>query len=585
MAPLKIQNFGGMIPIQDARLLPDNFASFAQNCWLYGGTLRPYPVPPVVRTLVNPVAKYVYRIPNDQANPENFTNSVWIELEDPDSVVIRAPVIKDQFKRYYIHSPGMPLMYNSFDRISTGQPALTLGVPVPEVAPGLVDNADGTSGLPEVISYCYTWVTQFFEEGPPSDATLITKPNNDDTVTVTLTPPTTADNTNRLLTYVRIYRTVTSTTGVASFYEVVQLPIGTTTYVDNIKDTAVANSLALASQTYTAPPIMTGIVSMPNGMLVGWKDDDLYFCEPYLPHAWPATYDLSVEYPIVGCGVFGTTLFIGTQGYPQAAQGTAPSNITLGKVEAHEPCLARGSVVSSPEGVYYASENGLILANPGLVRNITRTLISKREWVNNYDPTQLRATRFGTAYFAFICPTQPQGKGVSIDPIDQRVAFMNLASFGNVVNVIKDVWTSEVMLITNGQIVLFDPENEDIYNLGLPGPPPDVPLVWRSKEYHGLYRENYAACKVYFDEPFLQHNPPHPPYVPTGPYDLGPTQQAIIRFFADRVMVEEVELYESGSLIRLPAGFKAEIWQIEIVSRLAVLSINLASTSKELRLV
>jgi hypothetical protein len=585
MAPVKLQNFGGMIPIQDARLLPDNFASFAQNCWLYGGTLRPYPVPPIVRTLTNPNAKFVYRVPNDPANVANFINSVWIELEDPNSTVIRAPVINDQFKRYYIHQPDQPLQYNTFDRIASGLPSFVLGIPVPEVAPGLVDNADGISGLPEVISYCYTWVSAYFEEGPPSPPALITKPNNDDTITVTLTAPTIADNTDRNLAYVRIYRTVTSGAGVASFFEVAQLPIGTATYDDIVTDVAVANSLALTSQSFTGPPIMTGFISMPNGMLVGWKDDDLFFCEPYLPHAWPAQYDLSVEYPIVGCGVFGTTLFIGTEGNPQAASGTHPSNITIGKVEAHEPCLSRGSIVSAPEGVYYASENGLILANPGLVRNITRTLISKREWVNNYDPTQLRATRFGTGYFAFQCPANPQGKGVIVDPIDQRVAFMNLAGFGNVVNIAKDVWTSEVFLIANGQVTLFDPENEDLADLGISVTPQNAPLVWRSKEFHGLYRENYAACKVYFDEPFLQQNPPHPPYVPTGPYDLGPTQQAIIRFFADRVMVEETELYESGKMIRLPSGFKAEIWQIEIVSRLAVLSINLASTAKELRLV
>ena len=37
-------------------------------------------------------------------------------------------------------------------------------------------------------------------------------------------------------------------------------------------------------------------------MIAGWKDNEVWFCEPYRPHAWPVKYVVNVDYPIVGLG-------------------------------------------------------------------------------------------------------------------------------------------------------------------------------------------------------------------------------------------------------------------------------------------
>jgi hypothetical protein len=72
-------------------------------------------------------------------NP-SFTNDItgnasWLEFEDPDTNVIKSPVVEDQHDRYYFASPSLMPQYNTRDRIEAGLPAWLLGVPPPGCAP------------------------------------------------------------------------------------------------------------------------------------------------------------------------------------------------------------------------------------------------------------------------------------------------------------------------------------------------------------------------------------------------------------------------------------------------------------------
>ncbi|MGL1400235.1 hypothetical protein ACSTI4_24935, partial [Vibrio parahaemolyticus] len=76
---------------------------------------------------------------------------------------------------------------------------------------------------------------------------------------------------------------------------------------------------------YNPPPAgLRGLTAMPNGMMAAFDGKDLYFCEPYLPHAWPASYTLTTDFPIVGLGAFGTSLVVMTTGNLYLVSGTAP---------------------------------------------------------------------------------------------------------------------------------------------------------------------------------------------------------------------------------------------------------------------
>ena len=140
---------------------------------------------------------------------------------------------------------------------------------------------------------------------------------------------------------------------------------------------------------------------MPNGMIAGWKGSELWFCEPYRPHAWPAAYSNVVEFPIIGLGVINQTLVVCTAGYPIVATGIHPDSISMSKLASFEPCMSRGSVLSIPEGVFYASPNGLVLVANGVANLVTEGLIQKDEWNNYNKVATLRATRMGSGYYAF----------------------------------------------------------------------------------------------------------------------------------------------------------------------------------------
>ena len=59
MVALRINVFGGMIPAQDERLLPDGGAALAQNTWLYSGSIEGFKTPRYIRNLVSSTAKRV----------------------------------------------------------------------------------------------------------------------------------------------------------------------------------------------------------------------------------------------------------------------------------------------------------------------------------------------------------------------------------------------------------------------------------------------------------------------------------------------------------------------------------------------
>ncbi len=71
--------------------------------------------------------------------------STWLEFNDPDTNVVKSPIIDDQWDRYYFASPSTIPEYNTHDRITAGLPAWLLGVPPPGCAPTLSVTGGGNT--------------------------------------------------------------------------------------------------------------------------------------------------------------------------------------------------------------------------------------------------------------------------------------------------------------------------------------------------------------------------------------------------------------------------------------------------------
>lgn len=420
-------------------------------------------------------------------------------------------------------------------------------------------------------SYVYTFVSAYGEEGPPSPATIKTG-NVGETWNLTIPDPTASQLSGRNITKKYIYRTITGSNGVATYYFVDELAVGTTGFNDTKSDDDISGNNQLQSEGWSPPDAtLRGWVAMPNGIIAAWKENEVWFCEPYRPHAWPAEYSVSVDYPVVGCGVMGQTLVICTTGSPWTATGVHPSVMSLAKINSYEPCVSGASIISTPGGVIYASPNGLVVAVPGDVRPLTNGLIGPAEWQSRNQITKLRALQFNTAYMAYEVPAVTGSKGVLIEPTQgERVGYTQLKSTSyTVASIMPDPWSSAPLIIDTGKLYVLD--QPDGTNL--------QPYLWRSKIFKIQKKVNLGAMKIYFNVP---EGAPTLTTEVINPTTLTSTMYGIVRVYGDGVLRYSKELRTSGVEFRLPSGFKAEEWQFEIEARVIVTDLQVASSSREL---
>jgi hypothetical protein len=567
-----------MVPAIDDRLLPDPNSAYAENTWLINGALTATHTPKVLRSNGNGVLK-VYRIPISQPDIQHMSVSYWLEFTDADTDIIKAPVVNDTFKRYYFANTTQVPSYNTEARIIAATNALKLGIPSPAAA---TIGIAGGSAANVTRSYVYTWVSAYGEEGPPS-APVTSTGHPDGTWTITMTAAATNDTNgvDRNLSTINLYRTETASNGVTSFFLIAQQAIGTLTFADNFLSAITVNGSILPSTTWTAPPTdLQGFAQMPNGMIAAFRKNEIWFCEPFRPHAWPAAYTVAVEFTVVGLGVIGQTLIVCTQGYPVAMTGSHPTVVTSAKLSALEPCTSRASIISTTDGVYYTSPNGLILVSQGVAVNVTRAMIRKDEWNTLFNTSTLRAAKLGDAYYAFgsqrpgvfettafdtgsFAQTDNAGAttGMLIYPKDQRLALSILTNALPAQNVYNDTWTGEVLIVRGGNLNWFD----------VSGVPPAVDTyIWKSKIIQTASKKNFGALRIYWA-------------VPTGVVLGGPgVDYGTVQLYADGNLVFTRNIVTSGELMKLPSGYTADFHQVVITSKLDIYSVQMATTAKEL---
>lgn len=598
MVAARISPFGGMVPAVDDGLLAPINAAYTRDIWTYSGAAVGLPKRKLLRALTNANAQKVYRVPNNYTDAIHLSDSVWLEFASADTDVLRTQVIGDSFDRYYWASPVDVPRYMTYAQLVAAAPALAgayrLGIPAPGAISGIV--AGGVSGTLKSVAYVQTFVSAYGEEGPPSAPKLYSGQKIDATYTITFAQPDPGDlGTNRNITHMRLYRTITATNGTTTYFFVTEVAAGTVSYADNAgtnTDQVIALNAQLESTNWTAPPSdIKGWVSMTNGIVAAFRENEVWFCEPFRMHAWPAIYALAVEYPIVGLGVQNNSLVVCTDGFTYTANGAHPSSMSLQKTAGLMPCTSRGSIVSTTDGVYFSTPAGLALAYAGGVVIATKELIRKDKWNALVQINTLRAAQLGAAYYAFgqkilgvfqadafqadaVQQDDFAGAraGLLIDATSKTVAFNNLTSEDPITNVMTDVWSGEIFVIQNGEVQWLDisdvSQEKDTF-------------VWRSKLFQTNKKDNFGVAKIFFTVP-----PSTPSLNPVEVIGLNQTlqddQYGLFRAYADNVLVMTRELRVSGEQFRLPSGFKADYWQFEVEARVQIDVIQVASSSREL---
>jgi hypothetical protein len=447
----------------------------------------------------------------------------------------------------------------------------------------------------EARAYVYTWVTAYGEEGPPSPPTIVNGWSNGVWTISLFTPDPLDMGTQRNITKTRIYRSISSSSGQASYFFVAEILVTQATYQDTSDDATVANNAQMQSLYWSGPPSdLKGLEAFPNGVAVGFKSNEVWFSEAYRPHAWPPNYVLTTEFPIIGIGVTGSMIVVCTEETPYVVTGVNPASMSMLKLNLVEPCLHRGSIVSTDTTVLYVSQNGLIQINQsGAGANITEGWVSREKWQALTPQKFIRAIKLTTSYFAFgtVSGTDnsvaQRGFTVELSQEDQtsftiwpqagghRLGFGELSAPNgfDIDNVLVDPWTGVGMLLQGNGVWYYD----------FTDPAPTiVPYRWKSKAFQQLAKKNFAAMRIWFSVP--PNSPAQNPVRNTAePQPVLPANQyGIVRVFADGNLLTTRELRTSGELLRIYSGTKNEQWEFELEGRINISNMQVAPTVKEL---
>lgn len=494
MTSIVVSQFGGMIPRLGRQKLPSGAALLAKNCLLLSGELRALHQPaPVADFRNNPdPIRRSYRI----VRSNNIIQ--WATFHDETVDFHKGPLVNDKFERYYWTSETDVPRYNTADRIESGLPSYVLGVPQPDT-PMLVA-PPSQAALPVTRAYSYTFVTSFGEEGPLAEPTI---GDGDEVGTWSLsgmatTPPVPWDTESAIITK-RIYRTITGTLGNVDFHFIADIPLAQTSYADNVPTSEAGLNYTVQSELWFPPPKnLIGIVLHPNGFLVGFtggtadtndEEDatirDIYFSDPYRPHAWNPGNVLSTDHPVRGLGVFGTSIAVATLGHPYVLTGIQPQSIVPTKAETPEPCVSsRRGLVSMPYGVLFPTDKGLTLIGPSGISNITKQLITKDEWVGTYTPSLFRAARYQNQYIAFYS----RSKAILFSPDEANVAFSTLEGYWDNDAIQEDPYSGDVYITRDNIVYNWNPPN------GVPST-----VDWVCKEFETPSPVNFGAARIIYD--------------------------------------------------------------------------------------
>jgi len=607
---IKLEAFSGISPRTGPALLQPNQAQIASNLKIQSGELRPWRKSVFEYTTGNSNVQTIYELEKTSTGA-----TAWLEWT-LDVNVVPGPVADITDDRVYYTDGVGPKKTNWALATTSGTGVkpfpiayYQLGVPNPTAGPTLVKSG-GSGTVHEDRAYVYTYISTFgavLEESGPSPATLIStvEPNATVTVSAFATAPISSAGYN--ITAIRIYRAVSGTDSVNYFYVgqvtvTTSTGVATGTFADNIL--AANLGVILPSLYYIPPPAaLQGLVSMPNGILAGFTENQVWFCEPYLPHAWPSGYMMTVGSPIVGLGVFGQTLVVCTRQHPYLITGSTPGAMTQEKVPLFEPCVSKRSIAGDQYGVLYASPNGIVSIAPGAMDVITRPLFTRDEW-QAYLPTSMIGAIYQNMYIAFYAVGATKAALVIT-----RGDTPPLVTFDtNAQAVFVQRSTANVYVVPSGGTEIYQLDADTVNNLF---------YQWKSKKFILPAPTNFGAIKIQADWDYIDDTTAYNTYVAaivaanqaiwasgaalnstlnsivvngmllggsalTPIPNIAETRNVNFILFSDGVQVYSQGV-TSQEPVRLPASSKGYIWEVQLTGNAPLRNFKMATSIGELK--
>ncbi len=581
MTTLRLLAFTGEIPRMLPRLLPEGAAVEAFNTRLDDGGLTPIRLSRFAHHFSSVPAggyKTIYRNGDEWLAWPGIVNAA------------PGPVAQD---RLYIFGDGVPKM-----RVA----GVDYGLAVTRPAGALTATVSGTPTTPGTNVtrlYVYTNVTQFGEESEPCN--ISNEADWSPGQTVTLSGFSTTMTNGRTAATQRIYRSQTGQTG-TQLYFIAERGASTANFVDAVPVDAIQEPLP--SLDWNAPPDgLKGGITLPNGMMAAFDGKDVYFCEPYILHAWPEKYVLTVDYPIVGLGAYGNTLVVMTEGHPYIISGSAPESMSSEKLELNLPCINVLGIQDLGYAVAYPTHEGLVLVSNGSANVGSAQLFSRDDWQRML-PRTMVSGQFNGRYLACYSYSDEAGNeysGTIIFDVTGSQPFIIRS------DIAPDAFFYDMVA---GELFFLD--GEDVYTWDAVGEV-NALQYWKSKEFVLPRPTNFGAILIEADGAMTEdevaamearraaliaeneamiiegnlggelNGADLNTYAVNGDRlnDIpGMNRTVSVSIYADDEHVATVSTI--NRMARLPSGFLARKWKVGVSSDMPISQIALATTGAEL---
>ncbi|MGH2343376.1 hypothetical protein ACRC7T_18075 [Segnochrobactraceae bacterium EtOH-i3] len=516
-----------------------------------------------------------------QVNAGTSTTGYYAEIPDEDdaSVIIYS---EDDFAaavgRPVVVTGGAQIDYdeelgsNGYSSITldwldpdyaTGDPAVAVFdnavVSIPKRATEMVLTVSGLNiaevdkDLSSTVLYSYTWVTKFDEESEPATLSrdLLWSPGNSIKLTGFATP-----QADRGIDRVRIYRSQTSALGETNLYFVAEHELADlgTSWIDSPDDNEIQE--VCPSIDYNPPPDgLRGLIALPNGMMAAFKGRDLYFSEPWIPHAWPEKYMLSTNVDIVGLGAFGSSVAVLTEGTPYVVQGTSPDAMTMERLEVDLPCTSYRAIVDMGYLVAYPSHDGLVTVSSAGAQLISQTMFTREQW-QEFNPNSVIATRHAGRYvMSYYTGSSTTGRDFMLMDLSGQPPFV-LRGSADSRSFFYDPLTGRMFYLTpspSDETIYWMMEFDCLDN-------PRLSQTWKSKQFVLPAHTNFGTLLIEAE--------------PVG------SETATVKVYADGVLKATVTKLNEPA--RLPSGFLARQWEMEVTGTAPVTGLTLAMSPAEI---
>lgn len=546
MVSFVIEAFDGKDMKHDPRRIKENKAQVAEHCEIERAALHPLAADPDAGVgIVGTSAVSMF----------------WFERRDwlhwtIDTDCVEVPIPNDKYERAIVTQAEGAAAY---PRLYAGGAYYRLGIPKPDSAPVATPTevpADDTALEAETISYVYTYVDAFGAEGPPSDPSAAVDRVIDTDVVLQM-PSIPSGNYNFGSGSLKRYYRSSSGSSNAYYLFAGEVPLATTSVTDSTINADLQE--ALPSTTWVGPPDddtslypdgpMIGVCVIANGICAGFSHKTICFSEPFLPHAWPIEYRITLDEPIVGiCGIAAGLLVV-TEEKPYLVSGVHPAAMALTTINESQGLVNKRGLVDMGRYAIYPSSDGLVVVEGAAARVATSNIITFEDW-KVYSPETIEAYHEEGKYVAFY----NGDRGFIFDARGGADTFIDHDRY--YAAGYHDGPSGKLLLNDNGTIRSWG----DNTNLSS-----STAYTWKSKQFLTPKPTNFSVVRV-------------------ETWESRQTYPVTLKVWADGVLTNTITFNEDPPMDfrRLSPGFRAKQWEFELTGKNPITYFGVYETMAEM---